>query len=307
MKPVSIVTILILLVVLGGATAFTLPGVFGSTDTLSGQPQTEAEVPIYEVKLPPKSLDQYYPPQTEVPEYLFAMFELEGPFGALGTSLADGNMENAQLYYGGLKEKYAELSEMVPEWSEEYWPSEPLDQLGEALQGTDPAAIGQAMGGVGAVCGRCHHDNRPGVWYRYRWGDFEEVTIDDPVSGETLEWEDYMFALADGFSGTGTYLAEGRLDKAREAIAGFQARFDGLQQGCESCHGEGERPAFLTSETKGLLAAAAAELNQEQPDPGKVNELVMEFGMESCYECHVVHQPAAVVQHTWAPEHDEHE
>ena len=114
MKPMSIVTILIVLVVLGGATAFTLPGVFRSTDTLSGQQQTEAEVPTYGVKLPPKSMDQYYPPQTEAPEFLFAMFELEGPFGAIGTSLADGNMENAQQYFGGLKEKYAQLSEMIP-------------------------------------------------------------------------------------------------------------------------------------------------------------------------------------------------
>ena len=304
MKPVSIVTILILLVVLGGATAFTLPGVFRSTDTLSGQQQTEAEVPTYVVKLPPKSLDQYYPPQSEVPEYLFAMFELEGPFGAMGTSLADGNMENAQQYFDAFKEKYAQLSEMVPEWSE-YWPSEPLDQLGEALQGTDPAAIGGAMGGVGAVCGKCHHDTRLAVWYRYHWGDLEEVTVDDPVSGETLGWEDYMFALSGSFGAVNTYLAEGQFDKARDAIGGFQARFDGLQQGCESCHEEGERPAFVTTEIQELLGGAAEELNQPQPDPGKIAGIMMGAGMESCYECHQVHIPAAVVQHAWAAEHDE--
>jgi hypothetical protein len=259
---------------------------------------------VYEIKLPPKSLDQYY--QKEPSDYLMAMFGILGPMGGMETHLKDGNMDKAKEYFVAFKSEYFKQSKMVPEWSDHY-PSEPLENLEKALDSGDSVKIEAAIQSVGMTCAKCHQEHRPEVWYKYHWKDSEKMTIADPVSGKSIGWLDYMFGLHHSFSATNTYLSEekadGKFGKTIAALNNLQKRVEGLNEGCKECHGkEDKRKYYTNSDILDLLSKAGDELNQTQPNIENVVKRLQGVGMESCYKCHVAHIPAATIQRTWRKE-----
>jgi cytochrome c556 len=220
--------------------------------------------------------------------------------------MQEGEMTKAAAAWEAFKVEYAKVAEMVPEWSDQF-PQQPIDDLDQALQSGDPATIGQAMGGLGKVCGDCHHTNMPAVWYNYVYKDVEEINIDDPVGGQPLSFEDYMHGLSGMFSATDTYLKEaetsGDFTKAQEALSGFSQMLEGLKEGCKECHGQqDERRYFVDADIFGLLSQAEAELAKNQPDLAVIGQALQGVGGGSCYPCHVTHLPAAAVKHAWNPE-----
>jgi hypothetical protein len=222
---------------------------------------------VYEIKLPPKSLDQYY--QKEPSDYLMAMFGILGPMGGMETHLKDGNMDKAKEYFVAFKSEYFKQSKMVPEWSDHY-PSEPLENLEKALDSGDSVKI-------------------------------------EAASGKSIGWLDYMFGLHHSFSATNTYLSEekadGKFGKTIAALNNLQKRVEGLNEGCKECHGkEDKRKYYTNSDILDLLSKAGDELNQTQPNIENVVKRLQGVGMESCYKCHVAHIPAATIQRTWRKE-----
>jgi len=259
---------------------------------------------VYEIKLPPKSLDQYY--QKEPSDYLMAMFGILGPMGGMETHLKDGNMDKAKEYFVAFKAEYFKLSKMVPEWSD-HFPSEPIENLEKALDSGDSAKIESAMPGVGRTCAKCHQEHIPEVWYKYQWKDSEKMTIADPVSGKSIGWVDYMFGLHHSFSEINTYLSEekagGKFGKTIAALNNLQKRVEGLNEGCKECHGKDDKRKYYTSsDILDLLSKAGDELNQTQPNIENVVKRLQGVGMESCYKCHLVHIPAATIHRAWGEE-----
>lgn len=255
---------------------------------------------IYSVELPPKSLDQYYPPQSEEPLFLYAMHSIEGPLGGLMTSMMEGKVNKAQKYFESFKTEYEKVSKMVPEWIN-YFPTAPIEELGEAIESKDGEKIQKSMEHLGGVCSRCHEENRIAVWYKYHWKDFGQVTIEDPVTGDSISWMGYMFAISGSFSSVATYISEKRFDEAQVALKGFNSRLEKLKTGCKSCH-EAERLYFVSSDIEELLSKAIKGLEAKEPDVGKVFGYLQMVGMESCHKCHLVHIPAATIHRAWAVE-----
>ena len=66
------------------------------------------------------------------------------------TSLMDGDLDKALIYYESFNAEYNRVSQLIPEW-EGYFPSGPMDDLGEALKSKDGAAIEAAIQQVGGV------------------------------------------------------------------------------------------------------------------------------------------------------------
>ena len=278
---------------------FLIFGIHGYNLTTANE---QHEHDVYKMKLPPKSLDQYY--KKEPSDYLMAMFSILGPMGGMGTHLKDGNMVKAREYFSVFKTEYVKLSKMVPEWSN-HFPSEPLDNLEKALEGGASAKIAIAMDGVEKTCANCHQEHRPEVWYKYHWKDYDKITIVDPASGKSLSLEDYMHGLNSAFAATNTYLseekAEGKYDKTKAALNNFQQMVKGLNEGCKECHGKDDkRKYFTSSDVLNLLSKASEELSRTQPNIEYVSKTLQGAGIESCYKCHLVHIPAANVHHAWS-------
>lgn len=256
---------------------------------------------IYEIKLPPKSLDQYY--QKEPSDFLMAMFGLVGTMGAMETHLKDGNMDKAKGSFSAFKAQYLKVSKMVPEWSD-HFPSEPMESLEKALDSRDYGKIDPAIQGVGKICAECHQEHLPEVWYKYHWKDFAEIKIPDPVTNKMSGFIEYMFGLHHSYSEVNTYLSEekasGKFNKTTEALYDLEKRVEALNVGCKECHGKEDKRKYYTSpDIVDLLSTARYELQKTQPNLEEVNKKLIGVGMGSCYKCHLVHIPAATVHRAW--------
>lgn len=238
----------------------------------------------YVIRKPPASMDKYYPPEAEGPQYLFAMMKMDAPLLGFMTHVQDGDMAKAQEYFKNFATEYRALSKMVPEWGH-YWPEEPLDAVSAALGSGDPAKVGPAMGGLMQACSTCHHDNMAAVWARYG----------KPVS----DMGEFMFPIVGAMGAVRTYVSEGEFEKARGAFGLFQERFNELAESCGSCHSS-ERAYFTGPGVQELLKAAGEALEAEKPNPEQIIGTMNKIGHDSCYECHKVHIPIANIQKAWA-------
>jgi cytochrome c556/outer membrane murein-binding lipoprotein Lpp len=246
---------------------------------------------------PPASLDNFFPPAAEAPVYLLEMFALAAPLEGMGVDLQSGDMAGVQSNYQAFKAKYQEVAQMVPEWTERF-PMEPVDALGQAVEGGDPAQIGAAMGQVGQLCGSCHALFMMKAQLKYHWPDFEAITLTDPVAEESVSWHEYMTRMAGAFSAIANELQQGQLDNARSNFQAFSARFQNLTTGCDSCHTT-PRAYFVDQTMQDTVTQLGQALQSESPDPQTIQQLSGAIGNESCMKCHLVHFPAVQIKERW--------
>ncbi|MFC1716624.1 hypothetical protein ACFL6S_23350 [Candidatus Poribacteria bacterium] len=250
--------------------------------SVRGQEGHEQE---YVIRKPPASLDKYYPPEAEGPQYLFAMFAVEGPLMGFMTHLQGGDMAKAKEYFETFKAEYKRVAEMVPEWRVHYWPDEPVNNLEAALGSGNPAAVGPAVGALMQSCTRCHNETMSAVWARYQ----------KPLA----ELGEFMFDLVGPMGAVNTYTAEGEFGKARGAFGLFQERMDELAESCGSCH-DTERAYYVSADVQALMKTVADALEAEAPNAEKILGTMQKIGAENCYKCHKVHIPISNIQKAWA-------
>jgi cytochrome c553 len=271
---------------------------------LNPTPASGQQTPgVYTMKTPPASMDKLYPPQSPMPVWLPEMFKLSSFYMSVGNDARQGDWANAQQGFDNLKAQFIKLSGLVPEWKH-YFNMDLVNALGQALAKKDPKAIGGASQKLGnAVCGRCHGENRPAVWFHYGFKDFSKIMVEDPLSKKKVPLMTYMFMLAGPFDGIEIDFHQGQKENALKNFGAFSARAKALKTGvCDQCHNpKKERKYFASSEVMGMIDSLGAELSKSNPAPERVEHLFQEVGMEMCYECHVVHIPAATVQRAWKP------
>lgn len=250
----------------------------------SVQGDEEAAQQDYIVRKPPASMDAYYPPKAEGPQYLFAMYAMDAPLVGFMTHLQGGNMAKAMEYFAAFKIEYAKMAKMVPEWSRHYWPEEPIDNLSAALKSGDPGKVRPAMGGLMQACIKCHDETMPAVWARYQ---------------KSLDmFAEPMMELVGPFSAVMVYLTEGEFEKARGALKTFRGLMDELSESCGACH-DTERAYYVSSDIQDMLKSVADTLEKEKPNVELAMGTMQKVGHESCYKCHKVHMPTSSMQKAW--------
>jgi len=255
---------------------------------------------------PPESLDNLYPPKAPGPIFLGAMFEIAGPFGGIIVDLMEEDFENVIANYDLFKEKYLEVSKLVPEWEDQYDMSK-VEALGEALKSGDQGGIQGALGEIGMECGSCHQKYMTAVQYKYHWPSFEEVTLQDPVTLQEMSFHDYMMSWDLSYVGVSTDLGEGQVDRAIDHFDDFKSRFIGVREACSNCHGISEAQtgkkqgelAFVSIDNEQLLLAMEDALKSTPPNVESVFEMTQAIGAETCLKCHWVHIPSALAQERW--------
>lgn len=260
---------------------------------LMGQNRPQA---IYAVKEPPASMDNHYPPKAQAPMFLITMFELEGNVTGIMAALEERDVRKAQSYLAKFKEVWVRIGQMVPEWKG-YVPVEPVLELEKALAAGDMKKFQETTGKVFASCAGCHQENRTGVWYKYHWGNFEAIKV--KAGNQDVAWVDYMFGLADSIGKAQYHMAEARPAQARQSIETLRGQLTNLRAACTNCHTT-ERRYFVSDDILGMLSQAAQALAATPPNPQRASEMLNAAGMQSCYNCHLVHQPSAVAKRGWS-------
>jgi len=246
---------------------------------------------------PPGSLDSLYPPKTPAPHYQLEMFELAAPLTGLVMKMSEGDRKGAKEFFDVFKTRYLSISKSVPEW-EQAFPAEPVEELGAMIEQGEPGRVMEAVGRVGTVCHDCHVVNMPKVQQQYHWGDFSVISLSDPATNRTLDFNQFMMSLDMSFVGISMELQRGHVDKARKHFETFKSGLSQLKETCQTCH-DSERKYFVDAEIDALLSRLGALLRPSMPDMKLVGDISQQIGVESCGKCHLVHIPAAYAKARW--------
>ncbi len=247
---------------------------------------------------PPRSLDALYPPAADAPVLLQEMFALGGALSGIAVDLSENDIEQVDAQFEKFKAMYAATARMVPEWEEDY-PMEPVERLGEVLQTGDQEQAMAAIGAVGEVCHDCHVMNMAKVQQRYHWGDFTQIRVADPISGEELGFSDLKRDLESSFVGIEVDLEQRQVENARTQFEAFTGRVELLKGTCAWCH-ETEPKYFVDASVEGMLEQLGSVLAGASPNLEVAAKLRLGIGTESCFRCHLVHGPAALAKERWA-------
>lgn len=236
----------------------------------------------------PKSLDTYYPTGGP-PIYLQKMFDIAVPMEGIGVNAQEGDWINAKISFQKFVDLYRANSELVPEWKL-YFDMNLIKKIGKDIDENSPA-IFMDMEQLGESCDKCHTENKPQVWVKYYWKDFDKIDVNTINSAEpTAPWPDAMAKyLASNFDGMAINLAEGKRDAANQSFDGFKAQFLNFKDACKICHDDIERKYFVSSDVLTLVdqlgdQVKAGNLAEAGPLMGQIGD--------NCYKCHILHEPA---------------
>lgn len=259
----------------------------------------------YVVKKPPESLDKFYPPKSEKPEWIQQMHKISGHFGGAFVDVGEEDWENAEKHADQLVEAYKKASEMVPEWKD-YFDHEAVKAFAEAMKTRDPAKIGKSARAVGATCGKCHTENYVAVWTRYHWPSLKSVKITDPIIEKEVKYRNYMHILSSTFKGVTVNFGEGQYDRALKAAGRLKKRLIELRSTCSKCHVTDTVKQFFVGEPViQAVDALKTELAADKPNAGNFWKNVGIIGKQACKMCHLTHRPYAIIQGVWEEEEEE--
>ncbi|RQW03363.1 MAG: hypothetical protein EH225_07260 [Calditrichaeota bacterium] len=222
------------------------------------------------------------------------MLELGRSFSGMMVDLSEDDVENALSHFEKFRVQYNEVSKLVPEW-EHYYSPVPVNELGKALKDGDPAIVMQAGQKVGGICAGCHGAFMSQAYYKYHWGNFHGIKIQDPVRQQEVSFQQFMLFLENSFTGITIDLEQGQAENARMHLQHFRDRFDVLEESCMNCH-DSERYYFVDENVKNMIDKLGQVLSTSPVDPEEIGTISKGIGMESCFKCHLVHVPAASAQ-----------
>lgn len=268
--------------------------IIGLTSLYAQAPKDTKPKGVKVTTLLPASLDNFFPPKAAQPVYLFRMLGMAKPLSGIMADLSENDFANVLANYERFKTQYSEVSKLIPEW-EEHFPAAPVNDLGVALQSGDQGKVRAAFAAVGKVCADCHSSNQSKAYYKYHWGDFHGIKIQDPLSRQEVNFQQFMLFLDGSFTGIEIDVEQGQIENARRHLQGFRARMEALGEACMNCH-DTERHYYVDEGIKTRIDELGQALQASPVDPKRVSNIAHGIGLESCFKCHLVHVPAAAAQ-----------
>lgn len=253
----------------------------------------------YVVKEPPRSLDRFYPPQSETSEWVRQMHTINGHFGGVLVDVEENDWDNAEAHASQFVKTYEKTSGMVPEW-ESYFDHEAARRLAAAVKTRDMARIRKAAAAVSQTCGTCHAENSIGVWTRYHWPATQSIKIDDSTLGREIRYVNYMRILSGTFSKIVVNFEEGQYERAFEAASQLKKRIIGLRSACSKCHATGAVKQFFVGEPiVQALDSMKKEIAGNPPRPEMFWKYARFVRKQACLKCHLTHRAYAIIQRAW--------
>jgi len=241
----------------------------------------------------PSVLDQYYP-SGGPPILLLKMLDMVDSFTDMSINLQENDMVNATNSFNKFSSEYDNVSKMVPEWSG-YFNKNIVKDIGNDIDTGNVSKAFEDMGRLGVTCDNCHRDVKPQVWAKYYWKNFDNVSVTTINPNEPVaSWHDAMAKyLAPSFEGMIINLKEGKRDAANQSFENFRTMLLNFKKACSDCHTT--EPKYFVSDD----IMAIVNRTGEQVKSGNITAVqqnVQIIGMEGCYKCHVLHQPAQMMK-----------
>ncbi len=241
--------------------------------------------------LPPVSLGQWYPPQSERQVWLHTMFSLRTAMQAVGEYAALEDGERLHAWAERFVEAYRRLPEMVPEWEDEV-ESAWAERLLDAARTGDFEGVNSALRKVGVSCRSCHREYRAAAAALYRIPDYRQVLVEDSDTLEELPYAEFMERLASALNRIKIALRDNLPERGLAATEQLNTGLHALAESCGGCH----KDAAPRERILGAALSQSIERLRTALADGSVSaggRALGEVGAYACGRCHSIHRLGA--------------
>ena len=294
---------------------------------LAQEDQRTQEGKSYNFDMPPKSLDNYYPPAAKKGKNYKAYQDTLGRrFYDLLVDINAIDTEVLEESYLRFKEYYSFVADLVPEWKDRYALNE-VEELGKVLgfvkdsadtsknpakdtvlpigakRSLDPKIKG-LLEKIEYSCKSCHIQEIPKVYFRYYWTtrdmkmNMATFRVKDPLTGKDVPYRDFKEKLNMDYYTILRAIDKGSKAELRRNVQNFVKRFNYNQSLCSKCHGE-DPYLFTTPTVATLVRDLENEASKLVPSKEILRRTLSELYRSNCTGCHRVHYPATYVQRVW--------
>lgn len=252
------------------------------------------------LKIPPKELDKYYPPNSEQLVFLYNMYGLSIAFTGIFVNIKEGDWDNAKKWAIELKEGYLKIGQMVPKWDKGLRKKE-IEALVKAVEEKNTSKVQKYAQIIGKTCSGCHARYQLPAKIKYHYPSFDLVSLEDPVSGMEYNIHDYMKKMTNDYKLTKIYTTEGDFKKASKSAKNFAKRFMAISQSCSECHtNKIVEDVYFGKHTQENIrklkkAVMAKDSKTVFKTLGKIGGI--------CYKCHNVHEIPAMLKEKFEDNH----
>ncbi|NPA51352.1 MAG: cytochrome c [Aquificae bacterium] len=244
--------------------------------------------------IPPKTLEKYYPPNSEKYEFLMNMYKASTAFTGLSTSIREKDWQRAEKWAKTLKDAYLKIGELVPQW-DKVLRKEEANFLVQAVKNKDIRKIQFFANAVGNTCSKCHDRYLASTKLLYHFPDFDTVTLEDPITSVEYNVSDYMKKMITSFKLLNVYMHDSKSKKAKKEGMNFVKRLKGLSQMCSECHTNqlSEKVYFgkdFYQKVKQL------EQSIKNLNPNKISQTFNWINKNNCSKCHNVHEVPTMIR-----------
>lgn len=260
----------------------------------------------FSIQPPPSSMDKYYSERGKISEWIEQMRKISKAFGATQISSDQKEWQEALEHAQAFSKAYKKASEMVPEWKD-LFDLESLELFVAATQSQDIENIKTFSSKVGKTCGQCHRKHNISVWIRYHWPSTNTIKVLDPIDEQEINYDKFMHRLSSSFKNIEIFFEQDKYNESWKSIDNFSKRLRALRSACSKCHvtewtknSTTVKDYFVGEDMVDALQEIKKTFASGTPDKKLFLEKMEHISMESCKMCHLIHQPAAIVQRAWA-------
>ena len=257
------------------------------------------------ISQPPKSMDKYYSEPGMPSEWTAQMQKLAIAFSALFVNIEKNRWDLAEKKAVLFLKSYVKASKMVPEWEKEF-DLKSATKLKESIEKKDLKYFKALTKTLEDTCSNCHLKNSNSVWIRYYWPSTETIKVLDPIEEKEVSYPVYMKKLSESLQRISLNFEEKNFPQVWRTLENFKKRFTSLRSVCSKCHvsewtksSASVKDFFVGEDMIYALQKIKKDFSTGEPSEKLFRKNINYIKDRSCKMCHLVHQPAAFIQHTW--------
>jgi len=235
------------------------------------------------VKMPPKSLSQWYKPENKRQAWLHNMFKLRREMQAVDFYAAQQDSVRLNKWAVRLNEHYLKIAEMVPEWQDDL-DTHTLKTLQVAVTQNNFEQVPYELKKLSENCHSCHQNYQASTAALYRAPDFKGIQVNEAIS-----YTEHMDKLSKQINQIKIASEDGMKSLALSSLLELKAGIHTLGDTCSNCHKNNSvmYPTEAISNTINLLdqSLKTGSLKDQGRDLGTLAVL-------ACARCHGTHRIA---------------
>jgi len=260
----------------------------------------------FTIQPPPQSMDKFYSERGKTSEWIEQMRQISKAFEATLISRDKEKWGEAHKHAQDFGAAYQKASEMVPEWKD-LFDLEASELFVASIQSQDTEKNKSFSDKVEKTCSQCHRKHNISVWTRYHWPSTKTIKVLDPIDEQEVDYDQFMHRLSSSFKNIEILFEQEKYNESWKAIDIFSERLRGLRSVCSKCHvtewtknSTTVKDYFVGEDMMDALQEIKKNFATGTPDTKLFQKKMEHISMESCKMCHLIHQPAAIIQRAWA-------